>query len=113
MKKLTYILLLALAATFTACQQTRTGVIADINHLIETVEEDGAEYTEKQWEKANQKFEDLCNEADELTDWSAEETAELAKAKAKYLGVQLKKNSEKAAKSAGKALEGLMEGLSD
>lgn len=113
MKKLTYLLLLALSISLTACQQTKKGVIADINHLIETIDEDGAEYTEKQWEKANQKFEDLCEEAEDLKDWSAEETAELAKAKAKYLGVQLKKNSEKAAKSAGKALEGLMEGLSD
>lgn len=113
MKKLTYLLLLAFTLAFTACQQTKKGVIADINNLIETIDEDGAEYTEKQWEKANQKFEDLCRQAEELTDWNAEETAELAKAKAKYLGVQIKKNSEKAAKSAGKALEGLMEGLDD
>ncbi|EJW96555.1 hypothetical protein, secreted [gut metagenome] len=113
MKKLSYLLLLAFTLTFTACQQTKQGIIADINHLIETIDEEGAEYTEKQWEKVNQKFEDLCEEAEELKDWSVEETAELAKAKAKYLGVQLKKNSEKATKSAGKALEGLMEGLSD
>ena len=113
MKKLSYTFVLAAAMLLASCQQTKEGVIADINNLIETIDEEGAEYTEKQWEKANEKFEKFCEEAEKLEDWSAEETAELAKAKAKYLGVQIKKNSEKAAKSAGKALEGLMEGLND
>lgn len=113
MKKLTYFLALTLMVLFTSCQQTKKGVIADINNLIETIDEEGADYSEEQWEKANEKFEKFCEEAEELKDWTVEETAELAKAKAKYLGVQLKKNSEKAAKSAGKALEGLMEGLED
>ena len=113
MKKNSYMLALAITMLFASCQQTKEGVIADINDLIETIDEEGAEYTEKQWEKANEKFEKICQEAEELEDWSVEETAEFAKAKAKYLGVQIKKNSEKAAKSAGKALEGLMEGLND
>ena len=113
MKKLSYVFALALALLFTSCQQTKEGVIADINNLIETIDEDGAEYTEKQWEKANEKFEEFCRQAEEMEDWSAEETARLAKAKAKYLAVQLKKSSENTMKKAGKAIEGFMEGLED
>lgn len=113
MKKLSYICTLALALMFTACQQTKEGIIADINNLVETIDEDGAEYTEKQWEKANKKFEEFCKQAEEMGEWSAEEAAELAKAKAKYLGVQLKKSSESTMKKAGKAIEGFMEGLED
>ncbi len=113
MKKLSYVCALALALLFTSCQQTKEGVLADIDNLIETIDEEGAEYTEKQWEKANEKFEEFCRQADELEDWSAEEAAQLAKAKAKYLGVQLKKSSESTMKKAGKAIEGFMEGLED
>ena len=113
MKKLSYILTLAIAMFFASCQQTKEGVIADINNLIETIEEDGADFNEKQWEHINEKFQKICEEAEKLEDWSTEEAAELTKVKAKYLGVQMKKSSESTLKKAGKALEGLMEGLED
>lgn len=113
MKKLFYTVLLCVAVLTTSCQQTKEGVIQDINNLVEEVSEEGADYSAEQWEKVNQEFEKLCQEADELGDWTVEESAELAKAKAKYLGAQMKKGSENMMKKAGKALEGFMEGLED
>ena len=95
MKKMFYVVLMALMVMMTACQQTKEDYIKEFENFVEEVSEECAEYTEEQWEDVAEEFELLVKKAEKYQDLTTEDKLELAKVQAKYAGLQAKKGIDK------------------
>ena len=95
MKKIFYVALMAMMVIMTACQQSKEDYIKEFKLFVEEVSEEYAEYTEEQWEDVAKEFEALVKQAEQYEDMTQEEKIELAKAQAKYAGIEAKKGLNK------------------
>lgn len=95
MKKMFYVVLMAMMVVMTACQQTKEDYIKEFENFVEEVSEECAEYTEEQWEDVAEEFELLVKKAEKYQDLTTEDKLELAKVQAKYAGLQAKKGIDK------------------
>ena len=95
MKKMFYVVLMAMMVVITACQQTKEDYIKEFENFVEEVSEECAEYTEEQWEDVAEEFELLVKKAEKYQDLTTEDKLELAKVQAKYAGLQAKKGIDK------------------
>ena len=95
MKKMFYVVLMAMMVVMTACQQTKEDYIKEFGNFVEEVSEECAEYTEEQWEDVAEEFELLVKKAEKYQDLTTEDKLELAKVQAKYAGLQAKKGIDK------------------
>ena len=95
MKKMFYMVLMAMMVMMTACQQTKEDYIKEFENFVEEVSEECAEYTEEQWEDVAEEFELLVKKAEKYQDLTTEDKLELAKVQAKYAGLQAKKGIDK------------------
>lgn len=114
MKK--YILLALLTAgifCLTSCQ-SKSSRINDLKEFVEDIQKDSKDYTQEQWEKANEKFGELLEKINSYDDLSEEELKEVAKLQGQYAATVFK-NSGKAImeqmEKAGIALDGFLEGI--
>lgn len=114
MKK--YILLALLTAGIfylTSCQ-SKSSRIDDLKDFVEDIQKDSKDYTQEQWEKANEKFGELLEKINSYDDLSEEELKEVAKLQGQYAATVFK-NSGKAImeqmEKAGIALDGFLEGI--
>lgn len=114
MKK--YILLALLTAGIfylTSCQ-SKSSRIDDLKEFVEDIQKDSKDYTQEQWEKANEKFSQLLEKINSYDDLSEEELKEVAKLQGQYAATVFK-NSGKAImeqmEKAGIALDGFLEGI--
>jgi len=114
MKK--YILLVLLTAgifCLTSCQ-SKSSRIDDLKEFVEDIQKDSKDYTQEQWEKANEKFSELLEKINSYDDLSEEELKEVAKLQGQYAATVFK-NSGKAImeqmEKAGIALDGFLEGI--
>lgn len=114
MKK--YILLALLTAGIfylTSCQ-SKSSRIDDLKEFVEDIQKDSKDYTQEQWEKANEKFGQLLEKINSYDDLSEEELKEVAKLQGQYAATVFK-NSGKAImeqmEKAGIALDGFLEGI--
>lgn len=114
MKK--YILLVLLTAGIfylTSCQ-SKSSRIDDLKEFVEDIQKDSKDYTQEQWEKANEKFGQLLEKINSYDDLSEEELKEVAKLQGQYAATVFK-NSGKAImeqmEKAGIALDGFLEGI--
>ena len=114
MKK--YILLVLLTAgifCLTSCQ-SKCSRIDDLKEFVEDIQKDSKDYTQEQWEKANEKFSELLEKINSYDDLSEEELKEVAKLQGQYAATVFK-NSGKAImeqmEKAGIALDGFLEGI--
>lgn len=114
MKK--YILLALLTAgifCLTSCQ-SKSSRIDDLKEFVEDIQKDSKDYTQEQWEKANEKFGQLLEKINSYDDLSEEELKEVAKLQGQYAATVFK-NSGKAImeqmEKAGIALDGFLEGI--
>ncbi len=108
------ILLITLVVAFLSSCQTKESYISSLNEFIEDVKNDCANYTDKDWERADKKLEKLTKEtykefAEEL---SFEEKKEVAKCQTAYAAMKAKagiknmsKNIEEAAKKLDEAMK--------
>lgn len=114
MKK--YILLVLLTASIfclTSCQ-SKSSRIDNLKEFVEDIQKDSKDYTQEQWEKANEKFGELLEKINSYDDLSEEELKEVAKLQGQYAATVFK-NSGKAImeqmEKAGIALDGFLEGI--
>ena len=114
MKK--YILLVLLTTgifCLTSCQ-SKSSRIDDLKEFVEDIQKDSKDYTQEQWEKANEKFGQLLEKINSYDDLSEEELKEVAKLQGQYAATVFK-NSGKAImeqmEKAGIALDGFLEGI--
>lgn len=81
---------------------------------MEDIQKDSKDYTQEQWEKANEKFGELLEKINSYDDLSEEELKEVAKLQGQYAATVFK-NSGKAImeqmEKAGIALDGFLEGI--
>ena len=101
MKKVLFMLLVMFALS--ACQSKDSYV---------KVEMEAADYTDKDWKKADLKFSDLSTDiyAKFEEELNADEKAEIIKLQATYAGLKMKAGVKDAAKKVDKFLDGLKEG---
>ena len=95
MKKMFYLVFVAMMVMMTACQQSKEDYIKEFKSFVHEVSEECADYTDAQWENAAKEFEALVKQAEKYEDLTAEETLELAAIQAQYAGIQAKKGINK------------------
>ena len=95
MKKMFYLVFVAMMVMMTACQQSKEDYIKECKSFVHEVSEECADYTDAQWENAAKEFEALVKQAEKYEDLTAEETLELAAIQAQYAGIQAKKGINK------------------
>ena len=95
MKKIFYVVLMAMMVMMTSCQQSKEDYIKEFKSFVNEVSEECAEYTEADWEDAAKEFEALVKQAEQYQDLTTEEKLELAGIQAQYAGLQAKKGINK------------------
>lgn len=114
MKK--YILLALLTAgifCLTSCQ-SKSSRIDDLKEFVEDIQKDSKDYTQEQWEKANEKFGQLLEKINSYDDLSEEELKEVAKLQGQYAATVFKNSGKtimEQMEKAGIALDGFLEGI--
>lgn len=113
MKKYILPLLAAGILSLSACQ-SKSSRIDDLKDFVEEIQKDGEDYTQEQWEKANEKFSQLLDKINSYEDLSEDELKEVAKLQGQYAATVFK-NSGKAImeqmEKAGAVLDGFLEGV--
>lgn len=113
MKKYILPLLAAGILSLSACQ-SKSSRIDDLKDFVEEIQKDGEDYTQEQWEKANEKFSQLLDKINSYEDLSEDELKEVAKLQGQYAATVFK-NSGKAImeqmEKAGAVLDGFFEGI--
>ena len=95
MKKMFYMVLMAMMVMMTACQQSKEDYIKEFKSFVNEVSEDCAEYTDADWEKAVKEFEALVKQSEQYEDITTEEAVELAAVQAKFAGLKAKNGINK------------------
>ena len=113
MKKYILPLLAAGILSLSACQ-SKSSRIDDLKDFVEEIQKDSEDYTQEQWEKANEEFSQLLDKINSYEDLSEDELKEVAKLQGQYAATVFK-NSEKAImeqmEKAGAVLDGFFEGI--
>lgn len=107
-------ILFALCAA-TSCQ-TKSDRIDELKDFVQEIANDGKDYTEEQWEKVDDRFEDLLENIESYKDLTPEEVKEIARIQGEYAAIAIKKNSKKLMKEmekAGETLDGFLDGLKE
>lgn len=114
MRKYIVIALWALTTLSIGACQSKSSRIDDLKDFVEEIQKDGKDYSQKQWEKANEKFSQLLDKINSYEDLSEDELKEVAKLQGQYAATVFK-NSGKAImeqmEKAGAALGGFLEGV--
>lgn len=114
MRKYIVIALWALTTLSIGACQSRSIRIDDLKDFVEEIQKDGKDYSQEQWEKANEKFSQLLDKINSYEDLSEDELKEVAKLQGQYAATVFK-NSGKAImeqmEKAGAALDGFLEGV--
>ena len=96
-----------------ACQ-SKSSRIDDLKDFVEEIQKDGKDYSQEQWEKANEKLSQRLDKINSYEDLSEDELKEVAKLQGQYAATVFK-NSGKAImeqmEKAGAALDGFLEGV--
>ena len=113
MKKYILLLLAAGILSLSACQ-SKNSRIDDLKDFVEEIQKDSEDYTQEQWEKANEEFSQLLDKINSYEDLSEDELKEVAKLQGQYAATVFK-NSGKAImeqmEKAGAVLDGFFEGI--
>ena len=114
MRKYIVITLWALTTLSIGACQSKSSRIDDLKDFVEEIQKDGKDYSQEQWEKANEKFSQLLDKINSYEDLSEDELKEVAKLQGQYAATVFK-NSGKAImeqmEKAGAALDGFLEGV--
>lgn len=114
MRKYIVIALWALTTLSIGACQSKSSRIDDLKDFVEEIQKDGKDYSQEQWEKANEKFSQLLDKINSYEDLSEDELKEVAKLQGQYAAT-IFKNSGKAImeqmEKAGAALDGFLEGV--
>lgn len=114
MRKYIVIALWALTTLSIGACQSKSSRIDDLKDFVEEIQKDGKDYSQEQWEKANEKFSQLLDKINSYEDLSEDELKEVAKLQGQYAATVFK-NSGKAImeqmEKAGAALGGFLEGV--
>ena len=114
MRKYIVIALWALTTLSIGSCQSKSSRIDDLKDFVEEIQKDGKDYSQEQWEKANEKFSQLLDKINSYEDLSEDELKEVAKLQGQYAATVFK-NSGKAImeqmEKAGAALDGFLEGV--
>lgn len=114
MRKYIVIALWALTTLSIGACQSKSSRIDDLKDFVEEIQKDGKDYSQEQWEKANEKFSQLLDKINSYEDLSEDELKEVAKLQGQYAATVFK-NSGKAImeqmEKASAALDGFLEGV--
>ena len=114
MRKYIVIALWALTTLSIGACQSKSSRIDDLKDFVEEIQKDGKDYSQEQWEYANEKFSQLLDKINSYEDLSEDELKEVAKLQGQYAATVFK-NSGKAImeqmETAGAALDGFLEGV--
>ena len=114
MRKYIVIALWALTTLSIGACQSKSSRIDDLKDFVEEIQKDGKDYSQEQWEKANEKFSQLLDKINSYEDLSEDELKEVAKLQGQYAATVFKisgKGIMEEMEKAGAALDGFLEGV--
>ncbi len=114
MRKYIVIALWALTTLSIGACQSKSSRIDDLKDFVEEIQKDGKDYSQEQWEKANEKFSQLLDKINSYEDLSEDELKEVAKLQGQYAATVFKNSGKaimKQMEKAGAALDGFLEGV--
>lgn len=102
----TFLALLFSVLVFAACGESKDNYVAGFNNFVEEVQVDAPNYTETDWETANQKYDEFISIfqeqiADKLTDADKQQINEQ---RIKYLGLSIAGKAKQAQDSIKSAI---------
>ena len=110
-KQIIGLMLLCGGAFLGSCEEKSR--VDELRDFIEQVKEEGSDYTEKQWEEANEKFGSLLEKAEEMKNLTPEEWEEIGRLQGEYAATAFKNQAGKTLEKAGAIINGFLEGLSE
>ena len=88
--KSTAFLLSTFLCLFLLCScDKKQHAIDNLSDFVEKVEKNAPEYTDEDWAKVNQEYEEIIAEIDKY-DYSGDETKQIAELKGKFVGIKTK-----------------------
>lgn len=116
MKKILFLSFMAFICTlvFTACDK-KQHAIDNLSSFVEEVKKNAPEYTDKDWEEADKKYDEIIAEIEKY-DYSSQETERIAELKGKYVGIKTKDSAKDLIDSVEKTLhevKGSIKGFKD
>ena len=114
MKKYIVIALWALVALSIGACQSKSSRIDDLRDFVEEIQKESKDYTSEQWEKANERFNQLLDKLNAYDDLSQEELEEMARLQGQYAATVFKHSGKaimEQMEKAGAVLDGFFEGM--
>ena len=112
MKKYIVIALWALVALSIGACQSKSSRIDDLRDFVEEIQKESKDYTSEQWEKANERFNQLLDKLNAYDDLSQEELEEMARLQGQYAATVFKHSGKaimEQMEKAGAVLDGFFE----
>lgn len=114
MRKYIIISLWALATLSIGACQSKSSRINDLKDFVEEIQKESEDYTNEQWEKANERFGQLLDKLNSYDDLSQEELEEMARLQGQYAATVFKHSGKaimEQMEKAGAVLDGFFEGM--
>lgn len=114
MRKYIIISLWALATLSIGACQSKSSRINDLKDFVEEIQKESEDYTNEQWEKANERFSQLLDKLNSYDDLSQEELEEMARLQGQYAATVFKHSGKaimEQMEKAGAVLDGFFEGM--
>lgn len=115
MKRLLLVLMVASTTFLISCIDEKKSAINDLEALTEALSTESAEFTQEDWDIAENQFNMICEELDEY-DLTDAELKKVGRLKGKCTVIFAKKTASDVARSIqriGKEAEGFIEGIAD
>ncbi len=113
MKKSFFCMPLLCAAFFAVTACSSGSRVDELKDFVEEVCKEGGAYTDKQWEEAGAKFNELLEQAENCKDLTQEELFEIARLQGEYAAAAFKSQGKGAMEKAGAIINGFMDGMMD
>ena len=114
--KSTAFLLSTFLCLFLLCScDKKQHAIDNLSDFVEKVEKNAPEYTDEDWAKVNQEYEEIIAEIDKY-DYSGDETKQIAELKGKFVGIKTKDSVRDiidGVDKAGQDIKGTVKGIKD
>lgn len=114
--KSTAFLLSTFLCLFLLCScDKKQHAIDNLSDFVEKVEKNAPEYTDEDWAKVNQEYEEIIAEIDKY-DYSGDETKQIAELKGKFVGIKTKDSVRDIIDGVDKAVQdikGTVKGIKD
>lgn len=115
MKHVKYLFVLSVCLLIFCSCDKKQHAIDNLSNFVEKVEKNAPDYSDEDWAKVNQEYEEIIAEIDKY-DYSGDETKQIAELKGKFVGIKTKDSVRDIIDGVDKAVQdikGTVKGIKD